>query len=80
MVAEAGEPGSFLSLPGVFKNCRDVAAELLSDPLTCLVDRVDKRATIRCLPESSSTIDNLRAGTLSQVADDGGLDVHCRRR
>ena len=42
-----GAPRSFLSLPSVFKNCRDVAAELLGHPLTCSVNRVDNRVTIR---------------------------------
>ena len=44
-----GAPRGCLSLPSVFKNCRDVAAELLSHPLTCSVNRVDYRVTIRYL-------------------------------
>ena len=44
-----GAPRSFLSLPSVFKNCRDVAAELLSHPLTCSVNLVENRVTLRCL-------------------------------
>ncbi len=42
-----GAPRSVLSLPSVFENCRDVAAELFHHPLTSLVDRVDDRVTIR---------------------------------
>jgi hypothetical protein len=40
-----------LSLPGIFKNRRDVTAELFSHPLTRLVNLVENRVTIsRRLP------------------------------
>ena len=45
--APNGPARSRLPFPSVFQNRRDVAAELLGHPLTCLVNLVDDRVTIR---------------------------------